>query len=68
LPILGIGGIDSLDRVLQFFIVGANAVQVGTANFYDPTVSARLIDELLEWCRGAGLSDINELVGTLRVE
>jgi dihydroorotate dehydrogenase (NAD+) catalytic subunit len=68
LPILGIGGIDSLDRVLQFLIVGANAVQVGTANFYDPTVSARLVDELAEWCGSAGLSDINELVGTLRVE
>jgi dihydroorotate dehydrogenase (NAD+) catalytic subunit len=67
LPIFGIGGIDSLDRVLQFLIVGANAVQVGTANFYDPTLSARLIDELAEWCEKAGLSDVNELVGTLRV-
>jgi len=67
LPVLGIGGIDSLDRVLQFLIVGASAVQVGTANFYDPTLSARLIDELAEWCGDEGLTDVNELVGTLRV-
>jgi len=67
LPILGIGGIDCLDRVLQFLIVGANAVQVGTANFYDPTLSARLIDELAEWCGEAGLAAVTELIGTLRV-
>jgi dihydroorotate dehydrogenase (NAD+) catalytic subunit len=67
LPILGIGGIDSLDRVLQFLIVGANAVQVGTANFYDPTLSARLVDELAEWCESSGLTDVNEIVGTLLV-
>lgn len=66
LPILGIGGIDCLDRVLQFLIVGATAVQVGTANFYDPTLSSRLIDELAEWCGERGLTDVNELVGTLR--
>ena len=45
-------------------MVGANAVQVGTANFYDPTLSARLVDELAEWCTDQGLDDVNELVGT----
>ena len=65
LPILGIGGIAALEQALQFFIVGANAVQVGTANFYDPTFCVRLVDELAEWCDKQGLSGIDELVGTL---
>jgi len=65
LPILGIGGIGGLAEALQFFIVGASAVQVGTANFYDPTVSERLVDELAVWCAEQGFSSIEELVGTL---
>ena len=68
LPILGIGGINELEQALQFFIVGADAVQVGTANFYDPTISVRLVDELQEWCRGAGIASIDELVGTLELD
>ena len=46
LPILGIGGIEGIEQALQFFIVGASAVQVGTANFYDPTASERLVGDL----------------------
>ena len=65
LPILGIGGIEGLDQALQFFILGASAVQVGTANFYDPTASTRLVDDLRDWCERQGMASINELVGSL---
>lgn len=65
LPILGIGGIEGVAQALQFFIVGATAVQVGTANFYDPTVTERLVDELEAWCVDNGIGSIAELVGTL---
>ncbi len=68
LPILGVGGIEGVDQALQFLIVGANAVQVGTANFYDPTVSTRLVDELAEWCSQHGVASIDEVVGTLQFE
>ena len=67
LPLIGIGGIDELDQVLQFLIVGAGAVQIGTANFYDPGISQRLVDELESWCRDEGLDAVRELVGTLQV-
>ncbi|MFQ5745078.1 MAG: dihydroorotate dehydrogenase, partial [Acidobacteriota bacterium] len=67
LPILGIGGINGLEQALQFFIVGASAVQIGTANFYDPTMSVRLVGELSEWCERSSLSSIDELIGTLQV-
>lgn len=68
LPILGIGGIEGVAQALQFFVVGASAVQVGTANFYDPTVCERLVDELAAWCTEHGVGSIDELVGTLIYE
>ena len=65
LPILGIGGSEGLDQALQFFILGANAVQVGTANFYDPMASIRLVEDLRDWCETQNMLSINELVGSL---
>jgi dihydroorotate dehydrogenase (NAD+) catalytic subunit len=46
LPIIGVGGIATLDDVMEFLVAGASAVQLGTANFYDPTVSMRIVDGL----------------------
>jgi dihydroorotate dehydrogenase (NAD+) catalytic subunit len=54
-PIIGVGGIASLNDVMEYLVCGASAVQVGTANFYDPGVAARLVDELEElWPLRAG--------------
>jgi dihydroorotate dehydrogenase (NAD+) catalytic subunit len=50
-PLMGIGGISSLEDVLEFLAAGAMAVQIGTANFRDPGVSGRLVDELEAYCR-----------------
>jgi dihydroorotate dehydrogenase (NAD+) catalytic subunit len=47
-PIIGVGGIQSIDDVMEFLLAGASAVQVGTANFYNPGVSGRLVDELAD--------------------
>src|SRR6185295_1812240 len=49
-PIMGIGGISQLSDVLEFLAAGATAVQVGTANFKEPGVSARLVEELAAYC------------------
>jgi dihydroorotate dehydrogenase (NAD+) catalytic subunit len=65
LPIVGIGGIDGIAAALQFFVLGASAIQVGTVNFYDPTASTRLVGELSDWCAAQGLGSIEDLVGTL---
>lgn len=46
IPIIGIGGIATIDDVMQFLVTGASAVQIGTANYYDPNVSTRLVDQL----------------------
>lgn len=63
IPIVAIGGVGSLDDVLDFIFAGACAVQVGTAVFADPVLPLRLIEELEEWCRGEGLESPSEVVG-----
>jgi dihydroorotate dehydrogenase (NAD+) catalytic subunit len=65
-PVVGIGGIATLDDVIEFLVAGASAVQLGTVNFYDPTASARVADRLPEALAQLGANSIREVVGTLR--
>jgi dihydroorotate dehydrogenase (NAD+) catalytic subunit len=65
IPVIGVGGIASVEDALEFLIAGARAVQVGTANFYRPDASQRIALGLQEYCRSRGIEDINELVGSL---
>jgi dihydroorotate dehydrogenase (NAD+) catalytic subunit len=67
IPVIGIGGITTVEDALEFIIAGAAAVQVGTANFYDPTASMKIVDGLGEYCRRHGLESISALVGTVEV-
>ena len=63
IPIVAIGGIGSLDDVIDFLMAGACSVQVGTAIFADPGLPLRLVDELREYCRDRGLASHRELIG-----
>ena len=66
LPVIAVGGIGTIDDVMEYLVAGASAVQIGTANFYDPGLSARLVEELpgaLEVLKATGVRDI---IGTLR--
>jgi dihydroorotate dehydrogenase (NAD+) catalytic subunit len=65
IPIVGIGGIATIDDVMEFLVAGASAVQIGTANYYDPTVSTRLIDELPAALAELNALSVAEIVGTL---
>lgn len=67
IPIIGIGGIANIDDVMQFLVTGASAVQIGTANYYDPTVSTRLIDQLPAALAEIGASSVRDCVGQLSV-
>jgi dihydroorotate dehydrogenase (NAD+) catalytic subunit len=67
IPVIGIGGITRAVDALEFLIVGAKAVQVGTANFTDPNAMSRILTELEDFCLEEGISDINEIIGTLDV-
>ena len=66
-PVIGIGGIMKAMDALEFLIVGASAVQVGTANFVDPAVMLKIIDGIEEFCVDEGIEDIGELIGSLRL-
>jgi dihydroorotate dehydrogenase (NAD+) catalytic subunit len=66
IPLVGIGGIATIDDVMEFLVAGASAVQIGTANYYDPTVSMKLIDQLPEAIASLHVSRVAEVVGTLR--
>jgi dihydroorotate dehydrogenase (NAD+) catalytic subunit len=65
IPVIGIGGIGEASDVLEFLIAGARAVQVGTANFVDCGVYARVLTGLREYLVRHGIDDVNALVGTL---
>jgi len=65
-PIIGIGGISNTDDVMEFLVAGATAVQIGTANYFDPTVSTRIVAELPAALAEAGVNSVAELVGSLQ--
>jgi dihydroorotate dehydrogenase (NAD+) catalytic subunit len=67
IPVIGIGGITTIDDVMDFLVAGASSVQIGTANFFDPTVSVRLVDQLQATCAELGVGSVREIIGTLDV-
>jgi dihydroorotate dehydrogenase (NAD+) catalytic subunit len=65
IPVVGVGGIANTNDALEFLIAGARAIQVGTANFYEPNASERIALGLQEYCRSHHIEDINEIIGSL---
>ncbi|MBN1848220.1 MAG: dihydroorotate dehydrogenase [Deltaproteobacteria bacterium] len=68
IPVIGMGGIMDCRDALEFLIAGARAVQVGTANFVNPTATVDIISGLREYCDEQGIEDINEIIGSLLLE
>jgi dihydroorotate dehydrogenase (NAD+) catalytic subunit len=64
-PIVGIGGIATIDDVMEFLVAGASAVQIGTANFYDPTATMKILDALPAAVTELGAGAVSDVVGTL---
>ena len=67
LPVIGLGGIVCVQDALEFLLVGAKAIQVGTANFINPRVTVEIISGLQEYLYQQGLTDINEIIGALEL-
>ena len=65
IPVIGLGGISSATDAIEFLLAGASAIQIGTANFIDPAISAKVAKGIVEYCERHGVEDINELVGGL---
>ena len=67
IPIIGVGGIQCLDDVMEFIVAGASAVQIGTANFYNPGLANSLVTELLQVVQEQQVASFTELIGTLKI-
>lgn len=65
IPIIGLGGVETPEGVLEYLVVGASAVQVGTASFVDPRATSGLVDELEKFCISNNIHNISNLQGTL---
>ena len=65
IPVIGLGGITCGRDALEFLMAGATAVEVGTANFLDPAISVKIVDEIEEYCRRNKISDIREIIGII---
>jgi dihydroorotate dehydrogenase (NAD+) catalytic subunit len=68
IPVIGIGGIATGDDALEFLIAGATAVQVGTANFIDPSATMHILDGIGAYMIRHGINRIDELIGSLRTD
>lgn len=67
IPVIGMGGISTAVDVVEFMLAGAAAVQVGTANFWDPCATEKIVDGLQRWCVEHRVSRITDLIGALQV-
>ena len=65
IPIIGIGGIASVDDVMEFILAGASAVQLGTVNFYDPTAAQRIVSEIPAALKLLNLDSVSSAIGLL---
>ena len=68
IPVIGMGGIVTGVDVVEFMLAGASAVQVGTASYFDPVATEKLVEELTEYCREHRIERISDLTGGLLVE
>jgi len=66
IPVIGIGGIMTAEDALEFLILGAKAVQIGTANFINPCATLDIIEGIKIYLADNGIKDINEIIGTFR--
>ncbi len=65
IPVIGIGGITTARDALEFLLVGARAVQIGTANFINPRAAVDIIDGMEDYFKKHNIADVNEFIGTL---
>ena len=65
IPVIGLGGISSATDAIEFLMAGATAIQIGTANFLDPTITIKVRDGINQWLDEHNISDVNDIIGSL---
>jgi dihydroorotate dehydrogenase (NAD+) catalytic subunit len=68
IPVIGMGGISTAADIIEFMLAGATAVQIGTASYWDPCATEKIVDELQEYCTEHGIAELSELTGGLIME
>jgi dihydroorotate dehydrogenase (NAD+) catalytic subunit len=68
IPVIGMGGISTAADVAEFMLAGATAVQIGTASYWDPCATEKIVDELGRWCADHEIGRLADLIGGLIVE
>src|SRR6266704_2445485 len=66
IPVIGLGGITKAEDAVEYLLAGASAVQVGTANFYDPKAPLHVLNGLEKFLKRKGLSSVRDLVGQMK--
>ena len=65
IPVVGLGGISTAKDALQFLMCGATAIEIGTANFLDPSVSIKVRDGINDWLDQHGVRDVHDIIGCI---
>jgi dihydroorotate dehydrogenase (NAD+) catalytic subunit len=68
IPVIGMGGISTAADVAEYMLAGATAVQIGTASYWDPRATEKIVDELKSWCEARDITRLADLIGGLMVE
>jgi len=68
IPVIGMGGISTAADVVEFMLAGATAVQIGTASYWDPCATEKIVEELKRWCQDHDIARLADLTGGLIVE
>ena len=67
IPVIGLGGISSATDAVEFLLAGASAIEIGTANFIDPTVTVKVAKGIVEYCERHGIKNVSDLTGALEL-
>ena len=65
IPVIGLGGISSATDAIEFLLAGASAIEIGTANFIDPTITVKVAKGIVEYCERHGIKNVSDLTGAL---
>jgi dihydroorotate dehydrogenase (NAD+) catalytic subunit len=68
IPVIGMGGISTAVDVVEYMLAGATAVQIGTASYWDPCATEKIVDELQRWCHDRGVTRLADLTGGMILE
>ena len=67
IPVVGLGGIMNATDAIEFFLAGASAIEIGTANFIDPSITMKVVDGIEDYLKRHKLESLNQIIGQLEV-